>query len=151
MALTDAIGSKTARGIGYGLQGLGNWMSSEAQSGKYVSDAETAELASKESLQKGQYEAWRNDVFTRQLTGDQMAEFGAMGLELQGTAIDVLSETMKERSMDKMMALRNARMESEGYAREASSFRKAARSSRTSGLLGLAESGVGIASAIGLL
>jgi len=122
--------------FGAGLQGLGALMQGQAQAAGYTTSQHGAEQAAKETKEKAAYEAWRNDVFTRQTLGEQKNMFGALGIEMRGTAVDVLAATAQQRALDQAMTMHNARMEAAGYTKAAEDYGKAASKAEDAGILG---------------
>ena len=135
---------------GGGLKAYGDIRSVYDKYQADVSDYKTLmrnkRFAADETKRRSQYEAWRNDVYARRTIGSQRHAFGAAGVELSGTAIDVRAETMKELTLDKVMGLRNAKAEENALRAEAKDAENAYKRARKSGRVGTA-----IAAASGIL
>jgi hypothetical protein len=104
----------------------------------YAQSKHGAQMAAKEVWRRRNYEQWRNAVYARKTVGTQMNTFGALGVELQGTAIDDLAETMKELTLEKVMTARNEKAEALGYEQAAKDYAKAESRAKRGAALGAA-------------
>ena len=136
---------QVAGGLGYGLQGLSSYMGGQAQAASYVGGASSAKFASEETKRKSKYSSWRSQLALQLVSGSQRNAYGVAGIELEGTAVDVLAETAKELTLDRLMEQRNAKAEAYGYKLQEADYKKAAKASKQSGVMGMISAGIGIA------
>jgi hypothetical protein len=139
-------GANTLALIGIGLGALGGFAQGQSIAQGYAGTAESAEFASKQVRAQGKYKALRSTIAMRRTVGAQVSTFGALGIVGNtGSALDDISETVKEMTLSKMMDAWNTEQTARGYEIEAEDYRKAAKKSRQSGLLGLAGTAAGAA------
>jgi hypothetical protein len=130
--------------LGVGLMGFGEFAQGQAQARGYAQTAESAEIAAQDVRAQGKYKAMRSTIAMRRTVGAQVSTFGTLGIVGNtGSALDDISETVKEMTLSKMMDAWNTNITAQGYEREAEDYRKAAKKSRMSGLGGLAGTIVG--------
>jgi len=121
--------------VGSGLRAFGAIEAANAEARGYEHSAETAELAAKDIAKRGKYESWRRDLAMRQARGTQLATYGTLGVEIQDTAIENLTEMAKEMTMAKLMSERTSRIQVFSEKKNAEYYRSAARSTRRAGML----------------
>jgi len=122
--------------IGTGIQSMSMVKQGQLTAAGYTSQAKALEMAAAEVRKRRKYEMWRNEVYGRRLVGQQMNTFGALGVELQGTAIQDLADTMRELTLEKLMVARNAKAEATAYDVAAKDFRTAAKKTKRAATIG---------------
>lgn len=142
---TSSSYGRTLGALGYGVQGLSSYMGGQAQAAGYVGGKTSAEFASAEAKRRGQYGSWRSLLGTKRTLGSQRNALGVAGIEMEGTAIDILAETAKELTLDRIMELRNARVESYGQSMAAKDYGRAASAAKSASTIGAIGAGIGAA------
>jgi hypothetical protein len=102
--------------IGAAVSAAGTMYSAASSAASYRAQAKFAERQSMLESQKGAYEAQRlNDASTRQIS-KQRGAFLSNGIDLSGSALDVIADSATEASLDEQTIKSGAKIESDNQA-----------------------------------
>ncbi len=90
-------------------------------------------------------DARRQRVMARKVIGDARANYGASGIGLQGSALDILGESAANAELDALTIEHNGENRARMYESEAQQDTAAGRAARTAGYLGAAGKGAAAA------
>jgi hypothetical protein len=108
-----------ARKQAKGIERMGDYEQSRAEL-----NAQLAEQQAEDVLVLGREAAQRHGINVRQFLGSQRARLAAQGIEIgEGSAADVLGETMYFGEMDRLTILNNAARQAYGYRLSATDLR----------------------------
>ncbi len=116
-----------------GLQGGASYAGSALQAKALKEEAKSKESQAAEIRYANVYNTIRHNEETRRLLGMQRQLYGQAGVTLEGTPTDVLRDTLKERTFQRLEENRRARAEVTSLWHEADTLRSAARDTRTLG------------------
>jgi hypothetical protein len=132
-----------AAGLGAGLDIMGGILSfgSAYREGKqkarmYSDYAAMSKMEREEAARAGR---WQQRAILQEgedVMAEQRALAGESGITLEGTPMDIMEETQRSIMMDSMMAGREARIAEKVAWMEEQSYKRAAKSSRKSGIMG---------------
>jgi hypothetical protein len=86
-------------------------------------NAKLAEMAAEDALFRGDSDARQLKRDAKKLMGEQKVSFAAQGIQLEGSALDVLEETDRLAELEVMKIKNNAFKEAFGFKTEASQAR----------------------------
>lgn len=146
--------SNASTGAGYVgdfLSVFGNLMSSQAQqyvqasnTEAYDFNANAADQNARQSIALSAQQERQQRIIGRKAVGDMRANFGASGFTMEGSATNVLAESMAAVEMDALNIRYAGQVKAINYSNQATQFRSQARSSRRAqsrssagGLLGI--------------
>lgn len=138
------------RGASGVLEGYGAYQSYNARAQWQAANSEVTAAQGAEAQNKARWQVTRQQLSKRKWIGGSRAMFGWVGVELEGSPMDVLAEADREMTMDEIMTTREGSIEQQMKLQEAQWQRKAASASRsaanTSMIGGMVQGGAAIAS-----
>lgn len=133
-----------AAGIGSAILNTASTiMEGRAQAKSLKAQARSKELQAVDVGKVARYEQWRRNLAQRKAIGTQIATYANLGLELEGTPIENLAETVKELTLERQNAMFESRSEIQGLNTEAKELRKAASRARQSSIVSGVAKGLG--------
>jgi len=130
-------------GVGLLIQGLGTWQQGSAQKSMAVSGKRSAAHALKETQRQARYDQWLISKRIASKHGEQRAAFAGAGLELSGTALQVMKESLLNMNRDKAMTKYNAEQKALGLKRAYRDYKRAEKSAGLSQAIGIAGTAIG--------
>lgn len=115
------------------------------RSSKKASRAQAKEYE-RQAVDRGKtarYDQWRRNLAQRKAVGSQIATYANLGLELEGTPIENLAETVKELTIERQLDMQTARSEITGLYAAAKGAKAVGNASMQAGLIGGIASGIG--------
>lgn len=113
---------------------------SEAAAGEY--NAQMAERNAALSRQQAAIEEQRTRTLAAKQIGNMRAGYGASGVAMDGSAIDVLSESAANAELDALTVRHGGEMRAQGFQNEALLDRYRAKNSKLGGYLGALGAGL---------
>lgn len=105
--------------LGAAVSAFGSIAQGAMQSASYKAQAKFAERQRSIELQKGAYEAKRQQERADQLMGRQRAQYLASGIGLTGSAAGIIESTAVESSLDEQAIKYGAQIKADNYTFEA--------------------------------
>lgn len=129
-----------AAGVGGLMSAVGAIQQGSAarQAGEY--NAQVAGQNSALALQQGTEEARRYRIQARKQIGDMRANYGASGVQMEGSPLDYLEESAASAELDALSIEHGANVKAAGFGNEASSSRYEGRQAQKSGYFSAAGS-----------
>lgn len=128
--------STAATVAGAGISAYGAYSSGQAQAQSYETQGKYAQRNAVMEQQKGAYEAARlTDSNDRQLAG-MRSQYLSSGIALDGSAVDVLSDSATEASLDEQAIKFGAKVRSDNLMFEFKLARSNGKSAKAGGVLG---------------
>ena len=131
---------------GTGLEAGGVYQQYSAQIDALTSTERGYERAASETARRRGFEQTELALQLRRTLGTQTASFASIGVEMRGTARQIILESMTNLNRDRVAAKRNADMQELGYKKQARAIHKQKgklRSARTLGVTGTVVKGIG--------
>lgn len=128
--------------IGAAVSMVGTLASASAQSQSYKLQAQYADRQAMMAQQKGAYDARQlgrqNDRQLARMRGQYLSS----GIALEGSPLDVLTDSATEASLDEQAIKYSAQVQSDNYRFQSSMARQNARNAMTGGYLGALSTGI---------
>jgi len=121
---------------GKGLEAFGSLYSGLQQAQSYKQSARAKEIEAQAVRERNVWEQVKFNEQTRRWIGTQIATYGESSVRLEGTPADLIARTKAQRVLDRMQMAANATYEYQALLADAKQLRRAARASKTSGVLG---------------
>jgi aspartate-semialdehyde dehydrogenase len=115
-----------------GVFGSASTLASAKRSQKFIRTVEIPEIK-----RQSKYEQWRMNAASQKVLGEQRNKFAVAEVELQDTAIDVLAESIKEMTLNKLVAQRDTDQAVALKKEEYKEIRKAAKQNSLGNLFGI--------------
>lgn len=122
------------------VSAVGSIYQGQAASAASGYNAQVDESNARASVQQGAEEERRVRVIGRKQQGQIRAAVGASGIQLDGSALDVLQESSANAEADALNARHNGELKASAYQKEAAGERFKSSTSSTAGYLGAASS-----------
>lgn len=102
----------------------------------YKEAMRSALFAADMTAEGGKYEAWRDELMTQRIMGQQENAYGVAGVETTtGAALDMTTDSLRELKLEKLVKEYTARQESSNMRQQADYYRRAARNTKSAGKL----------------
>ena len=124
------------RWAGKGLGAFGSLYSGFQQAQSYKQSARAKKIEAQAVRERSVWDQIRFNEQTRRWIGTQIAIYGESSVRLEGTPADLIARTKAQRVLDRMQMAANATYEYQALLADAKQLRRAARASKTSGVLG---------------
>lgn len=117
--------------------GIGNYSSYMAQAKWQSASAKVNQQLAVEAKKKAEWEVTKQQGEKRKWIGGARAMFGWAGIQVEGSAADVIAEADREMTMDEMMTTREGYINQQIYLKEAEWAKKQAKAARRAGRISL--------------
>lgn len=121
---------------GAAVQGVSALSASRAQAASYNAQAAWAERNAQLARQKAEYDVSRQRDNASRIAGRQRATALASGIDLAGSPMDVMQDTVAESELDVQAIRYGAELQAQSYEMDARMSRMNARRERTGGFFG---------------
>lgn len=122
------------------LQAYGQIQQGEGQAKAYEFNANVADQNSNRALFQSAQEERQQRIQARQQIGQMRADYGASGVTMEGSPMDVLAESVANAEMDALNIRYGGQVKAANFRNEATMNRYAASQSRSAGYYGAASS-----------
>lgn len=129
LAVVGAIGSAVIGGIGALQEGAAANAAAQYNAQQYETAAKTVE-------EQGHAEANKARRENRRLLGQMRAQYGASGITLEGSPLDVLEDTAAEGELEAQQKIYSGRVQAVEYRNKASLSRMQGESAKKAGYIG---------------
>lgn len=124
--------------IGPAISAIGQIREGEAANSAAQYNAQVAEQNAQTTLAQSAEEERRLRVMARKQIGDARANYGASGVSLEGSPLDVLEESAATAELDALTVRYGGQQKAQAYRNEAKLERFRGKNSKTSGYLSAA-------------
>ncbi len=131
------------------IQAQGQKMAGEASGQAYDFNANVAENNATQAIALSAQQERQQRIIGRKAVGHIEASYGASGVTQEGSALDVLAESMASAEMDALNIRYSGAVKSSNFSNEASLNRFNASSARAGGRIGAAATVLGTAAQTG--
>jgi hypothetical protein len=125
------------------IQGQGQVSMGEGQASAYDYNAQVAEQNAVQAIALSAQQERQQRIIGRKAIGDIKAGFGASGLSMEGSATDVLAESMAAAEMDALTVRYGGQVKSTNFKNDAMMSRYNATAARAGGQVGAAATVLG--------
>lgn len=122
--------------IGAGISAIGAFAGAQAQAASYEAQAKFADRQSLIEGQKGAYEAQRTRDANDQALARMRGSYLTSGIALSGSALDVISDSATQASLDEQAIKYGSKIRSDNYAFESRLAKMNAGQARLGGAIG---------------
>jgi hypothetical protein len=135
-------------GAGAAFQSLGVLQQSESQASAYEYNRKVALQNARVVREQGRADAAQQRVVSTKALGAMRANYGASGVAMDGSALDILEESTMQAELENQNILYNAEVQAIGYINQARVYKYAASTTRTGGFLSSAAAALGGAASV---
>jgi hypothetical protein len=128
--------------IGAAVSAVGTIASAQAQSASYKAQAKYADRQAQMAGQKGAYDAAQLGRQNDRRLGEMRSQYLNSGIALDGSAVDVLTDSATQASLDEQAIKYSAQVQSDNYRFQSSLARQNASSAMTGGYLSALATGI---------
>jgi len=125
------------------ISAMGAIQAANAQAASAQYNAKVAESNRRAALRQTQVAVEDKQAENRRQLGSIRAAYGASGLMLDGSPLDVLEDTAQEQAFDVAKIRYKGKMQAEGYSEQAALYRLEAKSAKRAGWIGAGSALIG--------
>ncbi len=129
--------------IGGVISAIGSLQQANAQAASAEYNAKVAERNKRAVKNQTESEIEDRQVEHRRQLGSMRASYGASGLQMEGSPLDVLEDTATEQAFDISKIRYQGAMKAEGYSEQAALYKLEAKSAKTAGWIGAGSALIG--------
>lgn len=126
--------------VGTAVSVIGQLSQGDAKSQAAEYNAQTAESLANQTQLQGIEQARRVRVNALKTIGEAKANYGASGVQLEGSALDILQESAQNATLDALNVKYQSDLKAFAYRRDAGSQRAAGENAKTASVYGAAAS-----------
>jgi len=127
---------------GKGLEGYAAKRSHDAAASDAKAHAASYWARARETAQRAAYESWRTSLGINRAMGSITNELARSGVEMRGSATDLLRTSLREMTLDKLMTWRDRKTQVNADRIRAYYAKKQAKSAKKQGRLAMVAGGI---------